>query len=529
MKNVASQKEKIQKIVKSDTVYFTSQKMSHKVRYPFLESKVLEWYENARKNQLFVTGPMITEKAMEIHKESGCKGNFRAIKGWLQRFKSRNGIKLVGLMEVKSETVCDQNAVSSFTTHLQSLIEYYKLSPEQIYNADETDLFWKLMPKPSSDKDELEASIQAYRERMTLLACSNATGNHKLPLVCIGRKSRGITSNDICDLPLIYYSQETAWMDTNIFYDWYHNIFVPSVRDHLKSCGLSEVALLIIDQNPSHPNTEFLKTANDSVNILYLSSDIKASLQPMQLGIIHDLKSFYRYSLLSNVIEKNLVFVDYEKQLTLLESLKMLGAAWDSVSALRIQQSFSKILSIDHYEDILECEVNAQSFSDLIETIPECILYDYSMDRLNNWLFADDVDCPRSSESYCYDLSTSEMDSQNDEETFVYKEVSESDNYVVFEEISSNEDNLVQSKTDELSENIEDILTTTQEDFIKNELEMIDENDFFEPNNDVSSEDALKAIDILLKFVRNDPKIESEDIGFLLELKDTICNRLNDV
>ncbi|XP_070498172.1 jerky protein homolog-like [Chironomus tepperi] len=498
--------------------------MNMKIRYPFLETKVLKWFENSRQNGQFITGPMIAQKAMELYKESGCKGNFRASKGWLNSFKSRNGIKLCGLMGLKSETVCDQNAVNSFIAQLQSLIQDYNLTPEQIYNADETDLFWKLMPNPSSNKDELETSNRAYRERMTLLACTNATGNHKLPLACIGRKSRGITSKDLGDLPLNYYLQETAWMDTNIFYNWYHNIFVPSVRDYLKSRILPEIALLIIDQSPSHPNTGFLKTAGSSFSLLYLSSDIKASLQPMQLGIIQDLKSFYRHSLLINVIDNNMVFADYEKQMCFLDSLKFLSAAWDSVSSRRIQQAFSKILSTNDFVDIQECIVNAQTFSKLIDTIPECILYNYTMDRLNNWLFCDDVDCQRDSDN----SSPSDTNMEHCEDTILSKEVSESDSHVVFEETGSSDDNLVQSKSDELSENIDDILTryTAQEEIIKNELKMIDYNDFFESDNDVSSKDALKAIDTILRFVRNDPKIEFGDTGSLLELKDKICNRL---
>lgn len=519
-------KDSIQKVASMNKDNLTMKKMNVS-RYPALESKVLEWYEKSRQNGIFITGPMIIAKAIEIHKESGSKDNFRASTGWLDRFKKRNGLKLDGLMDVKSDTKVDQNAIKSFAAHSQSIINYYNLSPEQIYNADETDLFWKLMPKPSStDKDELEASIRIYRERITLLGCTNATGNHKLPLVCVGRKARGITSDDISDLSLVYYSQETAWMDTNVFYDWFHNIFIPSVRDHLKSRGLPEVALLIIDQNPSHPNPEFLKTADNSFNVLYLTPDIKASIQPMQLGIIHDLKSFYRYSLLLDVINKNLIFADYEKQLDFVNALKMLGAAWDAVSTTRIQQAFNEILSINDAEDIKPCEVNAQSFSQLLEIIPECILYNYTLERLSNWLFCDDVDCPKDSN----EDNPIEMDcDDNNKETIVYKEVSGNENYVIFEEIGSSDDNLVQNKSEELSENIDDILTTTQEDFIKNELNMIDENNFFEPDNDVTPDDALKALDTVLKFVKNDPKMESNDVEYLLELKDKICNRLSDL
>lgn len=496
-------------------------------RYLVLESKVLEWYEKSRQNGLFITGPMIMAKAMEIHKESGSKHNFRASTGWLDRFKRRNGIKLVRLMDVKRiDKAVDQNGIDSCTAHSQSIIEYYNLTPEQIYNAGETDLFWKLMPKPSTDKDEFEASPRPNHDRITLLGCTNATGNHKLPLICVGRKSRGITSNDISDLPLIYYSQKTASMDIIVFYDWFHNIFVPSVRDHLKSRKLPEKALLIIDHNPSHPNAEFLKTADNSFSVLYLTPDIKGSIQPMQLGIIHDLKSFYRYSLLSDVINKNFLFAVYEKQLDFVNALKMLGTAWGAVSIPRIQQAFNEILSINATEDIKPCEINIQSFSELLKVIPECLFYNYTIERLSNWLFCDDADFPRISQNYQEDGPIpTEIDCENNQKTIVYKKVSENSNSVIFEEIGSSDDNLVENKSDEY---IDDILTTTQIDFIKNELDMIDENDFFELEN-VSPNDAYKAIKTVLTFVKNDPKMESKDVEYLLELKEKICNRLSDL
>jgi hypothetical protein len=222
--------------------------------------------------------------------------------------------------------------------------------------------------------------------------------------------------------------------------------------------------------------------------------------------------------LLSDVTNKNLVFEDYEKSLCFIDSLKMLGGAWDSVTIPQIQQAYSSILSVDDYKDIQEGEV--PPFSELIETIPECILYNYTMDRLNNWLFCDDVECPKESETLYFESSTSEMNGTN-----YYKDIPNTGQYVILEEIiNGGEEHVVPTKSEDLSESITDILTTTQEEFITTELGKIDENDFYDPNN-VSSDDAVRAIDILLKFVKSDPKIEPNNADFLIALKDKICNR----
>ena len=47
----------------------------------------------------------------------------------------------------------------------------------QIYNCNETGLCYRLLPEKTL----------AAKERVTLMACSNATGNHMLPLLFVGK------------------------------------------------------------------------------------------------------------------------------------------------------------------------------------------------------------------------------------------------------------------------------------------------------------------------------------------------------
>ena len=70
---------------------------------------------------------------------------------------------------------------------------------------------------------------------MTLMACSNATGNHKLPFVLIGKSatSRCFENINKDALPVKYCAQKRAWMNCSIFSDWFINIFVPSVKKYL--------------------------------------------------------------------------------------------------------------------------------------------------------------------------------------------------------------------------------------------------------------------------------------------------------
>ena len=66
----------------------------------------------------------------------------------------------------------------------------------------------------------------------------NASGTIKLPLHLIGKAKRP---------RWIKNGFKNAWMDTSIFYDWFHQNFVPHVRDKLSSLGLESKAVLVLD------------------------------------------------------------------------------------------------------------------------------------------------------------------------------------------------------------------------------------------------------------------------------------------
>ena len=89
--------------------------------------------------------------------------------------------------------------------------------------------------------------MKKQKERVTVMACSNATGKHKLPLVIIGKSDNPCCFKNVNKraLPVIHYAQKNVWMNTDIFSEWLHHQFVPGVKKHLKERGLPEKALLL--------------------------------------------------------------------------------------------------------------------------------------------------------------------------------------------------------------------------------------------------------------------------------------------
>ena len=129
-----------------------------------------------------------------------------------------------------------------------------------MYNCDETGLYYRMLPaKTLASRYEKRAEgMKKQKDRVTLMACSNATGNHKLPLVLIGKSANPRCFKNINKdaLPVKYCAQKSAWMNSSIFSDWFINIFVPSVKKYLHDKNLPVKAILLLDNAPSHPSTD---------------------------------------------------------------------------------------------------------------------------------------------------------------------------------------------------------------------------------------------------------------------------------
>lgn len=59
---------------------------------------------------------------------------------------------------------------------------------EQIYNADETSLFWKLLPEKTVvlSNEKTAPEPKSEKVRMTFLVCTDGTWTHKIRLLMIG-------------------------------------------------------------------------------------------------------------------------------------------------------------------------------------------------------------------------------------------------------------------------------------------------------------------------------------------------------
>ena len=130
-------------------------------------------------------------------------------------------------------------------------------------------------------------------------------------------------------LPVIYKSQRNAWMNSEIFAEWFQKDFVLAVKRHQRAQNIrSPKALLLMDNCSVHP--EELKTRD--------GSNKTSLIQLMDQGVLPAMKKHYKRKLLQKVIcgqdlDPTQNIKDLVKQHTVKDALYMLTDAWEEGSA----------------------------------------------------------------------------------------------------------------------------------------------------------------------------------------------------
>ena len=106
------------------------------------EQAVLQWFKAARDQNVPVSGPLLIAKAQEFASQLG--DDFKCTTGWLKGFKERHNITFKRV-HVESNSVNETSTLmQDWSSTLQTLLAEY--SPQDIFNADETSLFFRLLP-----------------------------------------------------------------------------------------------------------------------------------------------------------------------------------------------------------------------------------------------------------------------------------------------------------------------------------------------------------------------------------------------
>ncbi|GLV46176.1 hypothetical protein CBL_02892 [Carabus blaptoides fortunei] len=260
-----------------------------------MEKELSSWIEDSTKKQIPLDGNMIKQNALRLYndlKENGefsVTSDFVASKGWFERFKSRYSLRN---MTIQGERASVDNETSKkYAGEFQKIIAKHEYSPHQVFNAGETSLWWKNMKGFKTSKDHV-----------TLLMCSNASGDYMIKPMLVYRSSnpramKGVNKNS---LPVYWKANKRTWITESLFKEWFFNYFVPAVENYLKQNNLEFKVLLLVDNAPNHPRD----LSHPNVELTFLPPNTASLIQPLDQGIISTFKTHYIRMSLKWILEK---------------------------------------------------------------------------------------------------------------------------------------------------------------------------------------------------------------------------------
>ena len=317
-------------------------------KHPDVEEALLKWFKNARDRNLPISGPLLMTKVRLFAEKLG-KKDFEASLGWLTRFKERHGIvfkNVCGESASVSRNVMDQWLSEVFP----NLVEGY--TPDNIFNADETGLFWRLLPdKTMAFKGDKCHGGKKSKERITLMVGANMDGSEKLPLLAIGKFAKPRCFKGVHSLPVAYEANKKAWMLSELFEQWIRKLDAIFLKKNRQ-------VLLFVDNCPAHPMVRTLK----AIKLVFLPPNTTSELQPCDMGIIHSFKMKYRSKILSKYVDA--IDSGREASISLLDAFQMAKLAWSEITTETITNYFRKAGFVLSQNEDEEAEETLEETSD---------------------------------------------------------------------------------------------------------------------------------------------------------------------
>ncbi|KAK8401007.1 hypothetical protein O3P69_002645 [Scylla paramamosain] len=123
---------------------------------------------------------------------------------WLHRFKVRHGIRKLDISGGSKSA--NLPSAEEFVDRFAKIVEEHHLMSEQIYNADETGLFYRCLPRTTL-ASESEGDVKGFKQskdRLTVLCCTNMAGTHKVKLFMVGKHKKPRCFKNVNYLPVDY-------------------------------------------------------------------------------------------------------------------------------------------------------------------------------------------------------------------------------------------------------------------------------------------------------------------------------------
>ncbi|KAM9923609.1 hypothetical protein OXX59_005062 [Metschnikowia pulcherrima] len=352
----------------NDQIYYETRKKREKT-LPELEEILFNWIRSAEHSE-DIPDADIAEKARSIWVSTESDAEVPPFsRGWLHGFKKRHGLttkkRKDDNMQVSppTDTPISEGAIDGsldpvehapnslvrpspptsrpldinrFDSVAKAQLETAKsrvqlYAPMDVYNCDETRLYWKYTPD-SADPSNISEDGRENKARFTALFCCNADGSDKLQPLFVGyaakpRSFEAAKTNPRA-LDCVWKANSDASVTTPIMTEW-----LLAFDDHMGQ--KNKKALLLLDELTAHKDAVSLLSGSTplrNIEICFLPTISSKKLQPLQSGVVSAFKGHYRKLWLQYMVD------EYDEGRSPLRSMNVLKAvrwsiqAWGNIS-----------------------------------------------------------------------------------------------------------------------------------------------------------------------------------------------------
>ncbi|XP_068222864.1 tigger transposable element-derived protein 1-like [Palaemon carinicauda] len=208
------------------------------------------------------------------------KRGYIAGKSWFEKFKRRFGLHSIPFYG-EAASAGQEADLRYIKDEFPKLMKEGGYLPEQVFNMDETGLFWKrVLSWTFLYKDEVKKpGLTAHKDRVTLLMCGNAAGFMVKPsLIYKSLNPQALKNKNKALLPVYWMSNKKAWITKALTLDWFVNCFILRVKLYLAENGFAFKVLLLMDYAGGHATDLHY----DGVQVEFLSpNNTSLIIQPM--------------------------------------------------------------------------------------------------------------------------------------------------------------------------------------------------------------------------------------------------------
>ncbi|NXD72818.1 TIGD5 protein, partial [Eolophus roseicapillus] len=316
-----------------------------------IDRAVYAWFLALRQHGVPLSGPLIQAQAEAFARQIyGPECTFKASHGWFWRWQKRHGISSQRIYGEGGLPTEPERAPATCPESLPiPASDAAGYGDEQIYNANITRLYWKLLPGQTGEVTTRRRP--APRERVTVLLAANLTGAHKLKPLVVGshRDPPSLRHHNQDKFPACYRYSPEARLGPALLRAWFFEDFVPGVKRYLRrSCLQQKAVLLLSSTSPSSrtgpEESPPLQTPDGSIRALFLSKGPAGSGSagggcripaPLEQGVVLAFKQLYKRELLRLAVSCAAGGsggpMDFVRSFLLKDMLYLAGLSWDLI------------------------------------------------------------------------------------------------------------------------------------------------------------------------------------------------------